>query len=184
MSKQIDEFYKLDSKIRKMFLNDEQLLCDLVKTNLSTERYIHTLGVAKLSRELALYHNVDPKKAYMAGLLHDLTKELPLDEQNKYLEYYDFDKLDAPDKVKHSYTCKYYLKEKLHLHDSDILNAVYNHTVINSNDKLSLIVYIADKREENRHIDDDVVDIAKKDLKMAVKKIRDIWEIKRTNDGN
>lgn len=184
MSKQIDDFYKLDSKTRRMFLNDEQLLIDLVKTNLSEERFKHTLGVAKLAKELAYYHNVDPKKAYLAGLFHDLTKELPLEEQDLYLKYYDPDKLDAPLKVKHSYTCKYYLKEKLHLHDSDILNAVYNHTVINSKDKLSLIVYVADKREENRHIDDEVVDIAKKDLKKAVLRLKEIWAIKRTNDGN
>lgn len=184
MSRQIDEFYKLDSKTRKMILNDDEILIDLVKTNLSEERFIHTLGVAKLAKDLATYHHVDPHKAYLAGLFHDLTKELSEDEQNNYLRYYDPDKLNAPVKVKHSYTCKYYLKEKLHLHDKDILNAVYNHTVCNSKDKLSLIVYIADKREENRHINDDVVDIAKKDLKSAVLKIRKIWELKGSNDAS
>ncbi len=76
MSKQIDDFYKLTSKQRKYILNDFEVLEDLVKTNLSEYRYIHTLGVAKLAKELACYHNIDPNKAYMAGLFHDLTKEL------------------------------------------------------------------------------------------------------------
>lgn len=182
MSKQIDDFYKLDSKTRKFILNNEEVLADLVKTNLSNERFIHTLGVAKLAKELAYYHHVDPSVAYITGLFHDLTKELSLDEQNKILKYYDREKLDYPEKVKHSFTCKYYLKEKLHIHNSDILNAVYNHTMCNSNDKLSLIVYIADKREENRHIDDEVVEVAKKDLKKAKNLLIEKWKVKRSND--
>ncbi len=182
MSKQIDDFYKLDSKTRKFILNNEEVLADLVKTNLSNERFIHTLGVAKLAKELAYYHHINPKKAYITGLFHDLTKELTLDEQNQILKYYDPEKLDYPEKVKHSFTCKYYLKEKLHIHDCDILNAVYNHTMCNSNDKLSLIVYIADKREENRHINDEVVEVAKTDLKKAKNLLIEKWKVKRSND--
>ncbi len=34
MSKQIDNFYKLDSKTRKFILNNNDVLADLVKTNL------------------------------------------------------------------------------------------------------------------------------------------------------
>ena len=173
MSKQIDDFYKLTSKQRKYILNDFEVLEDLVKTNLSEYRYIHTLGVAKLARELATYHNVDPNKAYMAGLFHD--------QQDEYLRYYDPDKLNYPEKVKHSFTCKYYLREKFHLHDGDVLNAIYNHTICNSNDKLSLILYVADKREENRHINDEVVEIAKYDLKKAIRTLKEKWEEAKNN---
>lgn len=182
MSKQIDDFHLLKSKDRKFILNNYEILADLVHTNLSDERFNHTLGVAKLAKELSYYHHVDSNKAYLAGLFHDLTKELSEEEQDLYLKYYDPLKLDSPKKVKHSYTCKYYLMDKFNLHDSDILNAVYNHTVCNSNDKLSLIVYVADKREENRHIDDEVVDVAKKDLKKAVWLLREKWKIKGSND--
>ncbi len=181
MSKQIDDFYKLTSKQRKYILNDFEVLEDLVKTNLSEYRYIHTLGVAKLAKELACYHNIDPNKAYMAGLFHDLTKELSNEQQDEYLRYYDPDKLNYPEKVKHSFTCKYYLREKFHLHDGDVLNAIYNHTICNSNDKLSLILYVADKREENRHIDDEVVEIAKYDLKKAIKTLKEKWEEAKNN---
>lgn len=167
MSKQIDNFYKLNSKDRKFILNDVEILKDLIKTNMSSMRFIHTLGVAKLAKNLALCHHVDPFTAYIAGLFHDLTKELPIEVHNLYLQYYDPDKLAYPDKVKHSFSCKYYLKEKFHLHNDDILNAIYNHTICHSHDKLSLILYISDKREENRHIDDEIVSIATKDLKKA-----------------
>ena len=167
MSQQFDNFYLLSSKQRKFILNNDEILTDLLKTNLSEKRFVHSLGVAKLAKELASFHNVDLHKAYIAGLLHDVAKELSAEESDLYLKYYDFEKLSCPAKVKHSYVGKYYLKDKLNFNDKDILNAIYNHTVCASFDKLSLIVYIADKREENRHIDDEVVGVAKKDLKKA-----------------
>lgn len=182
MSEQIDNFHLLTSKQRRFILNNYDVLADLVKTNMSDFRFVHTLGVAKMAKDLAKYHNVDENKAYVAGLLHDLTKELSDEQQDQYLKYYDPDKLDAPIKVKHSFTCKYYLKDKFNFHDSDVLNAIYNHTILNSNDKLSLILYIADKREENRHIDDEVYEVAKSDLKRAVKLIKEKWEINKSND--
>lgn len=176
MSEAINNFHLLSSKQRRFILNDEQVLSDLVRTNMSEKRFNHSLGTAKLAKQLAQIHHISPKKAWMAGILHDLAKEISMDETNEYLKFYDRDKLNAPDKVKHSFVCKYYLKDKLHIHDSDILNAVYNHTILKSNDKLSMILYIADKREENRKIDDEVVEVATKDLKRAVALLINKWK--------
>lgn len=173
MSKAFDNFHLLTSKQRAFILNNDDILVDLVKTNLKEYRFKHSLGVAKLAKELAYYHHVDPHKAYIAGLFHDVTKEFSEEENDEILKYYDKDKLSYPYKVKHSFTAKYYLKEKLHFHDSDILDAIYNHTICNSNSKLSLILYIADKREESREINDDVVPVAKKDLKKAYQMLRE-----------
>lgn len=185
MSKLFDDFHLLDSKQRAFLINDIDVLTDLVKSNMQEKRFKHSLGVAKLAKELAYYHNIDPSKAYLAGLLHDVAKELPIEEQNAYLKYYDIDKLNEPDKVKHSHVAKYYLKDKLNFHDKDILNAIYNHTQIKSNDKLSMIVYIADKRDETRNIDDEVVDVAKKDLKKAINLLIEKWKEKNIyKDGN
>ncbi len=179
MSKAIDDFHLLSSKQRAFLLNDEEVLTDLVKTNMSQKRFKHSLAVAKLAKELARYHHVDEKKAYIAGILHDVAKELPIEEQNEYLRYYDFMKLGEPDKVKHSHVAKYYLKDKLNFHDKDILNAIYNHTVLKVNDKLSLIIYVADKRDETRGIDDEVIEVAKKDLKKAVNLLIEKWKAKK-----
>lgn len=185
MSKAIDDFHLLTSKQKRYLLNDNDVLIDLVKGNMSEKRFNHSLGVAKLAKELAKYHHVNEQKAFIAGLLHDLAKEIPLEESNLYLKYFDGDKLNEPDKVKHSHVAKYYIKERLHFHDKDILNAIYNHTILKSNDKLSLILYIADKREENRKIDDEIVDVAKKDLKKAVNLLIEKWKAnKEYKDGN
>ena len=107
-----EDFHTYPSKIRKKILNDPELIKLMVRGMLKEERYLHSLAVAETARELALHHHVDPDKAYMAGLLHDVTKYLSDEEQDEYLRYYDPVRLDEPPKVKHAYTAKYFLKEK------------------------------------------------------------------------
>ncbi|MBQ3296021.1 MAG: bis(5'-nucleosyl)-tetraphosphatase (symmetrical) YqeK [Erysipelotrichaceae bacterium] len=162
-----DDFMSYDSKTRKKIINDPELLKIMVRKNLKKSRYDHSLSVAYLSRELAELHHVDPDKAYITGLLHDCTKYLTNDQHDEYFRFYDRDKLNAPEPIKHSFSAKYYLKEKLNFHDKDILNAIYNHTICSSKDRLSLIIYIADKREPLRNIDDGIVELARKDLYKA-----------------
>lgn len=162
-----DDYMSYDSKLRKKIINDPELLKIMIKKNLKPSRYDHSISVGETARMLAKIHHVDENKAYIAGILHDCTKYLTNEEHDEYLRYYDSDKLDCPESIKHSFSAKYYLKEKLNFHDSDILNAIYNHTICNSRDKLSLIIYIADKREPLRNIDDNILEIAKKDLYKA-----------------
>ncbi|MBR4421061.1 MAG: bis(5'-nucleosyl)-tetraphosphatase (symmetrical) YqeK, partial [Erysipelotrichaceae bacterium] len=162
-----DHFMDLPSKLRKKIINDPELLKELVRKNISAHRYAHSLSVADCAVQLALAHHVDPRKAYYAGLLHDCTKGLPEEVHDAYFRYYDPDKINYPTGVKHSFSAKYYLKEKLNFHDKDILNAIYNHTICQSRDKLSLILYICDKREPLRQIDDDILEIARHDLYRA-----------------
>lgn len=184
-----DNFYSFDSKTRKKLVNDYEAIKKMVKANVSEHRYLHSLSVADTCRELALLHGVNPEKAYMAGLLHDCCKFPDSDSTGileEYLKYYDPDKLEGKYSqaygVYHSWVAKYYLKEKLNFHDSDILNAIYNHTICESNDKLSIILYIADKREPLRNINDDILDIAKIDLKKAYNKLT--WDVKRYIEEN
>lgn len=138
---------------------------NVVKSMLSERRYKHSLNVAKLAKELAFYHGVDEEKAYVAGLLHDITKEFDDNWQDECLiKHHDEVKLKAPRKIKHSYTAKYYLQDEFNIDDEDILDAVYNHTICMSDKKLSKIIYIADKREEGRKLDNAPVELAKRDL--------------------
>ena len=140
-----------------------------LKDNLSSDRYVHSLGVAKLSYKLAEAHNYDPDKAYFAGLVHDIAKELSEEEHNRILiDNNDLEAIKYSYKVKHSFCGKYLLKNMFNIDDDDILDAVYNHTVLRSDKLLSKIVYIADKRDETREINDDVVEIAMNDLDKAV----------------
>lgn len=184
-----ENFYSFDSKTRKKYISDYEILRNMVKNNVSEHRYMHSLSVADVCKQLALRHNVDPEKAYVAGLLHDCCKFPDSDTSGvleNYLKYYDPSKLEGEYKnaygAYHSWVAKYYLKEKLNFHDSDILNAIYNHTVCNSNDKLSIILYIADKREPLRNINDNILDIAYIDLYEAYRRLK--WDVKKYLEDN
>ena len=166
-----DEFPHYPSKLRSKIIHDPELLKVMVRKMISKKRYAHSLSVADTARHLAKCHHVDEEKAYIAGLLHDVTKDLSKEEQDNYLRYYDPEKLDYPEKVKHSFTAKYFLRERCHFHDKDILHAIYNHTICTGRDKLSLILYIADKREPLRGVEDDILKIAEKDLYKAFEKL-------------
>lgn len=172
-----DNFLTLSKEDQDSIFNDINLLKELVrKNNISKHRYEHSLSVAELSKELAMCHNVDPNKAYLAGILHDVCKFVDSDTSGyleSVLKKYEPDKLNGITGAYHSWAAYYYLKEKTNFNDEEVLNAIYNHTICMSDDPLSLIVYIADKREPLRNINDNVVDIARKDLKEA-KRVLDI----------
>ncbi len=53
----------------------------LVKARLQTPRLLHSLGVAQTAARLAEAFGGDVPKAYLAGLCHDIAKELPREEQ-------------------------------------------------------------------------------------------------------
>ena len=139
-------------------MTDIEFFERLIKERLSAHRYNHSLMVAKLAKELALSIGYDADRAYLCGILHDLTKEE--NEQfhdNLFRKYNDLDKITEAAPVKHSHSCPYYLYETYGIKDIELLTAIYNHTVCRSNLDLCKIIYIADKREESRRINDDVV---------------------------
>ena len=148
---------------------DIEFFKDYLKNTLSEDRYLHSLAVADLAKELAKYHKVDEEKAYFAGLVHDIAKEMSEEEHDKLLnKHNDLEGLTYSFKVKHSFCGKYVLQDEFHIEDDDILDAVYYHTVPKSNKALSKIIYVSDKRDATRKIDDEVVDVAKKDLDKAI----------------
>ncbi|MGN1405623.1 MAG: bis(5'-nucleosyl)-tetraphosphatase (symmetrical) YqeK [Erysipelotrichaceae bacterium] len=139
-------------------MTDIEYFEKLIKERLSEHRFNHSLLVAKLAKELAISAGEDGDKAYLSGILHDLTKEEKEEfHDNIFRKYNDLDKLSEALPIKHSHSCPYYLYETYGIDDKELLTAIYNHTVCRSTTALSKILYIADKREESRHIDDDVV---------------------------
>ena len=58
---------------------------DLIKSSLSDYRFNHSINVAKRARELARIYGLDEEKAYLAGILHDITKETDYSLQEEYM---------------------------------------------------------------------------------------------------
>ena len=53
----------------------------IIKSRMGKKRYTHSLNVAKAAQQLAIKYGADVKKAMVAGILHDITKEYSVEEQ-------------------------------------------------------------------------------------------------------
>lgn len=137
-------------------LTDEQIdeYKSYIKSNLSEKRCHHSLCVAKEAVLLARKFGCDENKALVCGLLHDVCKELPYDEQLKLAQRSGYEISDAEmsgPKTYHGIAAVTLLKEKFGILDPDMLNAVRYHTVARgSMSLLEKIVYMADLISEER----------------------------------
>ncbi|MBE6848435.1 MAG: HD domain-containing protein [Ruminococcus sp.] len=121
---------------------------------LSQKRFRHSCNVAQAARELAKRYGADADKAYFAGLVHDICKELPFEEQEQLVLASDM----QPDlaelhskKVWHGIAGAQLLRTEFGITDMDILNAVRFHTVGRAQmSLLEEIIYIADMISEER----------------------------------
>jgi nicotinate-nucleotide adenylyltransferase len=125
-----------------------------LEQTLSKKRFQHSCNVARAARQLAQRYGEDQETAYFAGLVHDICKEMPFEEQRRLMLAGDF----APDeaelhsrKLWHGIAGAYFLQREFGVTDRDILNAVRFHTVGRPDmSLLEEIIYIADMISEER----------------------------------
>ncbi len=123
-----------------------------LKARLSEKRLRHTLNVAECAKHLAKKYGADEEKAYLAGLLHDITKEESLENQLKTAEKYGIilDELFlASPQLIHPITGA--LVARSLGADEEIVKAVHEHTLGSTNmSTLSKCVWLADLIEPSR----------------------------------
>ena len=150
-------------------------LYEEVKNTLSEKRFRHTEGVVQRAIEYAKVYNEDIEKVKIAGILHDIAKEIPKEESYKMLENYGV-QLDEIEKnnfnLVHAKLGAEIAKNKYNL-DDDITNAIKYHTTGKENmTTLEKIIYLADATEPNRNYLknenelslDELVELIKKDI--------------------
>lgn len=127
-----------------------------VRRNLGDYRFIHSLGVAKSAVELAKRFGADEKKAYTAGLLHDIMKDKTPDELVDLIENKYGEKMSDVEKgnyrLFHAIAGALYVEKELGVTDRDIINAIRYHTTGRKNmSLLEKVLYIADFISEDRN---------------------------------
>lgn len=136
----------------------------LIRERLSDYRFYHSLCVAESAKALARRYGADEHKAEVAGILHDITKECPPEEQLKIIEkagvaVTPLEK--AGKKFYHQISGSTYVKAQLGIDDTEILDAIRYHTTGRANMTLmDEIVYLADFISADRDYND--VDIMRK----------------------
>lgn len=142
----------------------EQELKKWLESNLSAERYSHSLGTAECAKKLAEKFGLNPEKAYVAGLLHDAAKcfsnEKLLEIIHAHLNVEESELQNY--KTLHAPVSAYIVEKDFGVTDKEILSAIRWHTL----GKLDMtdfekIVFLADKIEPNTREEDKTAEIVK-----------------------
>ncbi len=130
----------------------------LIKSMLSKKRYNHCCNVADMCRKLAEKNGEDPEKAFTAGLLHDIHKEIDPDIMKKEVleSGFEVDPVEIESKpLWHAIASAHYCRTELGITDEDMLNAIRYHTVGRAEmSTLEKIVYLGDLVSAERDFKD------------------------------
>jgi predicted HD superfamily hydrolase involved in NAD metabolism len=117
-------------------------------------RYAHVLRVARLGERLAVTHGVDPLRARLAGLLHDLARLYPTERllrecSERGMEIGAFERANPV--VLHARLGAELARERFGIDDPGVLSAIRKHTVADGvMSPLDAVVYLADGLEPGR----------------------------------
>lgn len=124
----------------------------VLEETMNEKRLIHSLSVASLAYDIALCNRFpNPRKAYVAGLIHDIAKDLPEADlkhivEGNYPEYKEF-----PDYSLHQFAAPYMAKALFGIDDAEIVEAIRFHCTGKAHlSPLGKVLYSADKIEPGR----------------------------------
>ena len=137
---------------------ENQILLEKLKKYLSEKvcanRYEHSLRTAQTAKELCLRFGEDAELGEIAGVAHDICKEMKSDLLLNLVHSSDYEisqiEKDKPSLL-HGKASSVLLKNEFDVTNDDLLEAVANHTFGKPNMcNLAKILYVADKIEPGR----------------------------------
>lgn len=130
----------------------------IIRPLMSERRYIHCVNVSKEAVRLAQKYGADENKAAVAGILHDITKELDFENQLQIIDSGDIILTDVEKKTTklwHAISGSVYVENELGITDKDIINAIRYHTTGRAGmSVLEKVIFLADFTSAERNYDD------------------------------
>ena len=143
---------------------------DILKSRLTPKRYHHSLCVAEEAVRLANKYGGDKEKAYLAGLLHDITKNVPPDEHLNIFKRFGIMLNDIEknaEKLWHAMSGAAYIDNLLKINDKEIITAVRYHTTARAGmTQLEKLLYLADFTSLDRDYDD--IDVMREKVEISL----------------
>ena len=125
---------------------------EYIDLHLKPSRALHTRNVAAEAVRLAEKYGANKQKAEIAALLHDIARNLPVEEMNGYVRQLGLDERYIGNKnLSHSKVGVMLIKRDFGIEDEEILNAVSYHTT--GRDGMTLldkVIFLADAIEPGR----------------------------------
>ncbi|MDK2984490.1 MAG: hypothetical protein PWQ96_132 [Clostridia bacterium] len=146
---------------------------EILQEYLSEKKVKHSLNVAQTAQELAERFSVNKEDAYLAGLVHDIARDLDpqkllkIARENNLIQHPIEEKMPI---VLHANVGAFIASSRLAISKSSILQAVQKHTVAApAMSKIDKIVYLADVIEPDRSFQgiEDLRQLAKNNLNEA-----------------
>ncbi len=138
--------------------NDYTEYKKLLEKRLNPKRYHHSLCVADEALRLAEKYDCDCEKAYLAGLLHDITKNADIQEHLHIFDSFGIMLNDIErnaEKLWHAISGAAYIEYILDIKDKEVLDAVRYHTTARAGmTLLDKILYLADFTSADRDYED------------------------------
>ncbi|MBQ2604631.1 MAG: nicotinate-nucleotide adenylyltransferase [Acutalibacteraceae bacterium] len=129
----------------------------VLKARMGEKRYIHSVNVATEAKRLATKYGADVEKARLAGILHDIAKETPADEQLKIIQraYIKLNDVESQSpKLWHAIAGAAFVRYFMGIEDEDVFNAIRYHTSGRANmSLLEKCIFIADFTGAERDYD-------------------------------
>lgn len=152
---------------------DRQRALEIVKAELTEQRYQHTLGVMETAIRLAEFYGADLKRAELAAIFHDYAKFRPKDEMKEIIIQQKLEPLllEYPSELWHAHVGAYLVETVVGIKDQGILQAIKSHTSGRVGmTLLEKIIFLADYIEPGRNFPgvEEVREMANFNLNQAV----------------
>lgn len=137
-----------------------------MEKSLDPKRFEHTLGVAYTAAAMAMYYDIPIQDAQIAGYLHDCAKCMTDERRLSICEKHNISMNEIERRnpfLLHAKVGSFLAMEEFHVKDTDIINAILNHTTGRPGmSTLEKIIFIADYIEPNRTQAPNLKEIRKK----------------------
>lgn len=145
-----------------------------IKAVMKLKRYEHSLRVAQVCVELAKAHHLDEAKAYRMGIMHDVTKHMPLSFHQTIFRNCMPQHLNVSEGIMHGYSGAWYARKVLKEEDSQVMQAIYHHVLGDGRSIYDKILFIADKIEPGRKYDTSIpMALSLKSIDLGFQKVKE-----------
>lgn len=144
----------LDSKVLEYITNHGLYIDTMISSYMKEKRWKHSLSVGSLAKEMAKSNGLNEMTAYIAGIFHDVAKEMDYDSSFEIMNKYYQEHINKPIPVWHQWLSAYVSENKFLIKNKEILDAIMWHTTANiPMSKIAKCVYCADKLDPLRDYD-------------------------------
>lgn len=131
---------------------------NILQSRLDEKRYYHSVCVSDEARRLAEKYGGDVDKCYIAGLLHDITKNASDEEHLQIFKSFGIILSDIENnaqKLWHAISGSAFVKYELNVQDEEIIDAIRYHTTAKAGMSLTCkILFLADFTSKDRSYPD------------------------------